>query len=153
MAKPEQNAWVERVLGVAVQAGSEPSVSGSNDVQAAIAAWREASEAVDSQIEALAQALRQTGDPELADIAEFGLNAVTGDHKVPLMAALFDVGSGSPENMGKVKAKALAMVQAFQTHIDTDDRVAVCDNNPAQIPVSVRATLGPSLRQLAAALA
>ena len=72
-------------------------------------AWQDAMDAVDSQIAALQQVLRGSGDEDLEEIAEYGLNAVTGNHKVPLMAALMDIGTGTPS------AEALARVHALKT--------------------------------------
>ena len=120
--------------------------------KAARAAWETAMETVDGQIAALQQMLRGSGDEELEEIAEFGLNAVTAGHKVPLMAAMMEIGAGSAETLAKSGPKALAMVQAFRGHIESDERVAACDENPG-VPVSIRATLGPALAGLEAALA
>ena len=120
--------------------------------KAARAVWETAMETVDGQIGALQQVLRGSGDEELEEIAEYGLNAVTAGHKVPLMAAMMEIGAGSPESLARSGPKALAMVQAFRAHIDGDERVAACDENP-EVPVSIRATLGPALAGLEAALA
>jgi hypothetical protein len=153
MSSPEQNAWVQRVLGCRIETSDPTATAGAGSFAEALAAWRDASETVDSQIESLAKVLRETGDEDLIDIAEFGLSAVTDDHKVPLMAALMDLGDGTPETIAKGGAKALTMIQAFQAHIETDERVAACENNPAGVVVSIRATLGPPLGRLAASLA
>ncbi len=161
MSSTEQNAWVGRVLGVTVSGASQgvsPGVSlgvspgGAAGFPAALAAWRDAAETVDGQIAQLARALRDTGDDDLADIAEFGLNAVTAGHKVPLMAALMMLGSGDPPAMAKFGAKALKTVQAFRGHIESDERVAACDDNPFGVAVSIRAMLGPALAGLETAL-
>ena len=55
------------------------------------------------------------------------MNAVTNNHKVPLMAALMEVGPGTAESLAKSGPKALAAVQAFKKHIESDARVAACD--------------------------
>jgi hypothetical protein len=119
---------------------------------AARAAWQDASDTVDAQMAALQKVLRDSGDEELEEIAEYGLNAVTDGHKVPLMTAIMEIGSGTPETLAKSGAKALAAVQAFKAHIESDERVAACDENP-DVPVTIRATLGPALAGLEAALA
>jgi len=148
-----RNAWVKRVLGVnAGQTFSLPPPGDTAAFMAARNAWREASETVDGQIAALARALRASGDEELEEIGEFGMNALTAGYKVPLMAALMELGSGSPEVIAKTGPKALAVVRAFRKHIDSDPRIAVCDDNPLGLPVSIRATLGPALAQLEMAL-
>lgn len=119
---------------------------------AARSAWQDASDAVDAQMAALQKVLRASGDEELEEIAEFGLNAVTDGHKVPLMAALMEIGPGTAETLARSGAKALAAAQAFRKHIESDERVAACDENP-DAPMSIRATLGPALAGLEAALA
>jgi hypothetical protein len=116
-------------------------------------AWQDAIETVDSQISALQRALRETTDEELEEIAQYGMNAVTNNHKVPLMAALMEVGPGTAESLAKSGPKALAAVQAFKKHIESDARVAACDQNPLGVAVSIRSTLSPALAGLEAALA
>lgn len=118
------------------------------------AAWQDAIETVDAQISRLQQVLRGSGDEDLEAIAEFGLNAVTNNLKTPLMAALMEIGTGAPtaEGLARGGPRALAAVRAFREHIDSDDRVAACDESP-ESPTTIRATLGPALAGLEAALA
>ena len=113
----------------------------------------EASDTVDEQIGALQRVLRATEDPELHEIAEFGLNAMTGGFKTKLRAALLDLGDTSPENGSPQAAKALAAVRGLQEAIAADPRVAACDNNPGGVKVAIRATMLPALNQMQAALA
>ena len=120
---------------------------------AARSAWQDASDTVDGQISALQKMLRESGDEELEEIAEYGLNGITGNHKVPLMAALMEIGAGSAESIAKGRPKAIPLIQAFRTHIESDERVAACDDNPGGVAVSIRATLVPALAGLEAALA
>jgi hypothetical protein len=115
-------------------------------------AWTQASESVDVQIAKLQKALKQTGDPELQQIAEFGLNGVTGNFKVPLMAALTEVDNARDEVVATPARRAAGIAAAFLKHIESAPTVAVCDSNPLT-PVSIRATLSPALRALAQAAA
>jgi hypothetical protein len=137
---------IERLRQVLDTATSHPP-AGPDGWPAARAAWQEASDTVDGQIAALQAALRATDDADLHDIAEFGLNAVTANHKVPLMAAIREVDTGGPRD------KLAKLVEAFSTHIATDERVEACDENHLGVPVSIRATLGPALATMRAALA
>jgi len=120
--------------------------------QAARSGWQEAMETVDSQISALQQEMRQSGDETLEEIAEFGLNAMTEGHKTALTAAMLEIGAGSADGFASSGQKALAAVQAFQRLIESDERIAACDDNGG-IPVSIRDTLSPALAELAAVLA
>lgn len=143
MADEKKNAWVTRVLGVAFTDGGGSAAPSS--IAEAAAAWRAAVEAVDAQITALQSALRGTDDEELHEIAEFGLNAVTGNHKVRLMAALMGAERGGERD----RAKLAGLIAPFRTHLENDERVDACDENPFGVPMSVRATLIPALDGLA----
>jgi len=141
MADTVKNGWVVRVLGVAL-------AEGGVDLKQAAEAWRAASEAVDGQIAALQAALRQDGDEDLAEIAEFGLNAITGGYKVRFMAALMEAEGGSP----KARATLAEIIPGFRQHLDSDERVEACDENPFGVAMSVRATLIRALDRLAQAV-
>jgi hypothetical protein len=145
--------WVERVLGVKVpgRAGAA-GVAAAPGWAAARQGWQAASEAVDRQIANLQAVLRQSGDDRLEEIAEFGLNGLTGNHKVPLMALLVALGEGDPARLQKAGPKALNLIDAFRKHLQGSEEVEVCDGNPFGIPVAIRATLLPALARLAAAL-
>ena len=147
MAEAEKDAWVERVLGVSF--GSSIPEGGSASLKAAVDAWRMASETVDQQMSALQRALKATDDDDLHEIAEFGLNAVTGNFKVPLMAALVGAERGEQRDISKLAA----LIPPFRKHLETDLRVEVCDENDFNVPVRIRATLLPALDQLARVVA
>ncbi len=145
MADANQKAWVGQVLGVAF-AGHVASGAGSDaDLKQAASAWQDAIETVDAQISALQRVLSADGDSELKEIAEFGLNAVTGGFKVKLMAALM----GAERGDAKSKQTLAGLIPGFRTHLATDERVEACDDNPFDVPMSIRATLIPALDQLA----
>jgi hypothetical protein len=136
-----RRAWITRILGVQFAPG------GASDLPGAIAAWQSALEAVGAQITALQRVLRPEPDPDLQDIAEFGLGAMTGSHKVKLQAALLEMAPGPKA------AAALKLVDVFRAHIAADPRIAACDANPFQVPMSIRRTLTPALDALHTALA
>jgi hypothetical protein len=129
-------------------AGAAPQV----DWRAIRQTWQSASDAVDQQITALQAALRKSGDDTLEEIAEFGVNGVTGNHKVRLMAAMMELGSGDPAAIAKSGRATLALVRDFRAYLDSDERVLVCDENPFGVAVSLRATFGGALTQIEAAL-
>jgi len=149
-----KDEWVARVLGVHGAAGGAPTINGVAEdkflVQwdAARASWQSAIETVDGQIAALQSALRKEDTPDLRAIADSGLNAVTGDHKVKLMAALMDISNASGKARAAACAKAQQIALDFGLHLSSDPRVAACDKNPFAVPVSVVATLGPALARL-----
>jgi hypothetical protein len=120
--------------------------------QGARVRWLDAVEEVDAQLVKLAAALRNSDDGDLWEIAEFGMNAVTDNHKVPLQAALLDVERVAPAKRAAAVKRALMRVDAFVAHLKTDDRVAVCDDNPFDVNVSLRSTLGTALQFVASVL-
>ena len=148
-----KRAWVEQVLGYRFRR-SDPLKTGGGAGQwkAARQAWQTASDTVDGQLSALQSALRQTGDPELIEIAEFGLNAMTANHKTRLLTMLVELGDAGPDIARRTGPKAISLLEEFQAHIESDPRIAACDANPADVPVSIRTTLGPALAGLQAAL-
>ena len=116
-------------------------------------AWREASDAVDSQITRLQGALKNSGDEDLEEIAEFGLNGVTGNFKTPLMAALLNIdGAGNPDALKKAAGNAGTVIKGFRQHLDSDESVEACDDNPFGVKVTIRQTLSGALTQLEQAL-
>jgi hypothetical protein len=115
---------------------------------AAMQAWRSGLELVDEQIEALGKHLKASDDTRLRNISQTGLNAITGNHKVRVMAALQDVSHADPATLPRLAAKAAQQVLDFQDHLSRDSRVAACDSNPFGVTVAVRQTLVPLLGRL-----
>jgi hypothetical protein len=167
----DQTNWVRRVLGVRLSApGSAPGQkTGGNDgapgLQAARQAWQDANDAVNDQINGLRTALlnRAKGGDDgmegladaLTEIAEKGLSGVTENYRVRLMASLMELGTGDAVAVQKFGAKALGMITTFQTFMadgKASEKMDVCDGNPFGASVSIRATIGPPLQQMAAAL-
>ena len=149
--------WIERVLGITVRiAGGAAAASPASAPPSwhdARANWQAANATVDTQIAALQAVLRRSEDEVLEEIAEFGLNAVTGNHRVRLAAALMEVGAGDPATLRKSAPKVLQLVEEFRRYLASSEAVEVCDANPFGTPVAIRSTLGPALAQMAAALA
>lgn len=142
--------WVERVLGVRLTAGSPGDFK--MQWQKSYAAWLDAVEAVDKQMEALGTECRKTKDAWLVRIAELGLPAVTGNHKTKMMAACRDVSMAPDDKLPAAAAKARQEITGFAQHLASNPQVAGCDANPFGVPVSIRGTLGAALNSLNAAL-
>lgn len=147
----EQDAWIARVLGVALRRAAPPlpprpravvSVGGR-------ALWAQARDSVNEQIEALRGHLRGVDDPELQRIAEFGLNGATGKLSVGLMAALVEADAGATPQARKKARDAVATYRAF---LGQDALVRLLDENPF-VPINIRGTLGSALAELDQALA
>lgn len=122
-------------------------------------AWQDAVDEVNNQLEKLRVKLLNETDPEveplkeqLKQIGEVGLNAITANQRTALQAAIMDVDRTSGPAQETAIGKAQVLVTAFRTHIATDARVAACDDNPWEVPVSIRTTFGTALRELASVL-
>ena len=150
-SRAEMDGWVRRVLGVALPGGAP-------DWPSARQAWQDANDAVNDQINGLLNRAKTGEDDadefaeQLVEIAENGLNAVTENHRVKLMAAVMSLGDGSGGALAKHGPAALALIEAFTTFLAGSEKIEVCDANPFGAPVAIRATLTPPLRQMAAAL-
>jgi hypothetical protein len=145
MATTQQDTWIARVLSVQRDGAVDTAPRSLGE---AAADWRAASEMVDGQIAALQKALLASDDEELQEIGQYGVNGITGNFKVKLMAALMGVEAGRDAD----RAKLAALVPQFRAHLDSSERIAACDDNPFGVTVSIRATLGPALDRLARSL-
>lgn len=144
-------AWIKTVLGIEVGAASS-TVSFGTAWKRVTARWRAASDEVDGQIGKLQGTLRATTDPDLKRIADAGLNGITGNHKVPVLAALQEINAAGPETLRAAAARARPAVDAFISHLTSDPRVEACDRNPFSVTVTIRATLVPALQDLSTTL-
>ena len=119
--------------------------------------WLDANDRLDKQLNNLRSAiLQETGYPEfsdeLADIARVGLNALTGNNRVKMMAALQMIGPGDAESIRTHGEKASSAVANFKAFLDSNIQVDACEGNPWDVDVQIRGTLYPPLNQLSALL-
>ena len=128
------------------------SAAAAQSVRDAVQGLQEAREAVDDQISRLQTALKASGDRDLVEISEFGLNGVMGNFKVRLMASLPELRSAQGDGLRVAAAKALPIANGLGQHLKAEPRVEACDDNPFGVPVSIRSTLGAALNRLTAAL-
>ncbi len=135
--------------------------AGGNNPEAAKAwtlakeAWRVAIETVDGQLNKLHSAMIATGDADLKIIADKGLPALTDNHKTPVMRVLFEVDQTQGDARKQAAAKGLAAVTAFRTHITSDPRVKVMDEDAPRAfgsPLTIRQSIGAGLDALEGAL-
>lgn len=148
MPSPNQNAWIEQVLGVVLDE-APTMVIGSAAIEAAwrdaFAEWRVQSEAVDQEISSLQSYLRGTDDEDFHYIAEFGLNGMMDGRKVALIKALHGLERATAVALRDAAPAALTAVAAFSDHIEHDPRVTACDRNHFGVSVSIRSHLLPAL--------
>ena len=143
-----QRAFLETYFGVSTAAQG----AFADRWKSAYGTWRDAMEQVDSQIAQLQSVLKSSDDPELKEIGEYGLNAVTGNHKVRMMAALMEVDRAGDRPESAMVAAASKRIAGFDAHLASDPRVAAVDKNPFGVRISVVSTLRPALNGLTRAL-
>ncbi|MDE2005734.1 MAG: hypothetical protein KGI51_04135 [Rhodospirillales bacterium] len=171
--------WVRRVLGVTfdVEPGSEADglddlgLDDDDEVEAEeledisatpapprlriptrplLPIWISKKEELDGAIDRLQRALRDDGDEGLLRIAEYGLYKVTEGNSVRLMAALREADTAKST---EAVAKANAAVAAFRSFLASSPGVDIIENNPVDVAVPVRKTLGEALDELSGAMA
>jgi hypothetical protein len=106
----------------------------------------------DAQIRKLQALLAVHPDADLRSIAgspEFGINALTGNYRVKVIAAIADLEAAVPEKLPALLNKARTLVAGFQDHVRKSGRLEACDENPLGVAVNVRQQLLPALSQLA----
>ena len=103
-------------------------------------AWFDCVGVVDGQIEKVRTAMRDSGDPDFENIAEFGLAALTGNHKTPVLAAVREVSSTSGEDRLNAVAKAREVIGGFRDYILADECVTACDEE-CEAEFGVRLTI------------
>lgn len=119
------------------------------------ASWREAVEAVDARIAKVRSKMLSSGNPDLLDIADRGLPALTGNHKTPVSVAVIEVADSGGEQRERSARQVMAAVQAFRSHIDNDPMIKVLDEQSSAafgVSLAIRADIGRGLGALESAL-
>ena len=141
----EKRAWVARVLRVTLPGpGNAPSAANG---AALLQLWVAAREQVDDAIASLQSALKADGDPDLQQIAEYGLHGVTRNQNVQMMAALREMAAGTPAGPKKLTVAVEDFRELLASPV-----ADLLEDNPFGVPVPLRAVLGPALDTLAASL-
>jgi hypothetical protein len=117
-------------------------------VRSVLAQFEVAQATVDGQIAQLQSKLRGSEDPDLQRIGEFGLNALTGNTRAKLQAAIMELRGSLPAIDPKIAANAGRMAEQMATYLAEDAKIRACDANPFDVSVSIAATLGGAARQL-----
>jgi len=150
MPIPQQNDWIERVLGLSVGRAAAPDRDdNSRATKRALPVWQTAKDTVDGQLRALSDKLRKTGVVTLTEVAN-KVEALLEPLRTELVGAL--MAYDSAPRTAEALAAAVAGVAAAAKWLASDERVEAVDQNPFGVTVSARATLGAALKQLHAEL-
>ncbi|MEM1428538.1 MAG: hypothetical protein AAGG09_03670 [Pseudomonadota bacterium] len=122
----------------------EPTEASDNPLEI----WQSAKDSTDPSISALQATLKGYDDPILSRIAEYGLNGITDGNQVALAKAMREF-NAAPAGDRASQAKALAgQADAYRTFLETDPRIALCEQNPFNVSVPLNATLGRALSRI-----
>ena len=132
--------WVKRALGIALPASTAAVVARGK----LLPIWMEAKEEIDASIDKLQDAMLETGDDDLRDIAEFGLYGATDGETVRLVVALREADSGKADALSKVRDA----VSDYRDFLDGAPIVDLIESNPFKVAVPLRKTLGAALSEL-----
>ena len=113
--------------------------------------FRSSMETIDEQLNKLAGKMRGVNDADFKAIADRGLPALTGNHKTPVMRALFEL--DGPPGAARVAAagKAKAAIGAFRSHAASSPQMKTLDEH-AQAAFGVATTLRSQIDKGLAAL-
>lgn len=148
--RPLQDAWVTRVLGVRLPQGG--GARQLDDWSAAVDTLEAAFNTVSNRIEILRRALvDQDEDEDVAELAgraEFGINGFTDGKRTALTRVLLKAGRSDVRTVAAAGGEVRKAAQDLLQHLQTDTRIAACDDNPADIEVGIVDALRPALRTL-----
>jgi len=145
-----KRAWIESVLGYRFP--DSPRRPAPLSIQQALADFDAAQAEVDRQIGQLQLKLQNSPDAELRRIGQFGMNALTGNTRVKLQAAILELRASLPQGSPKLAGNAGRLAGQMADYLVHDVKVRACDRNPFKVQVSIAATLGGAAGRLCAAL-
>ena len=114
--------------------------------------WTEAKEAALGHLGTLQSALRARKSTLLDQVADKGLNGITGRLQVGMQVALMEVERAGGDSRDAARKKALAAVGAMRTFLQSDQTLSLLEKNPFKVPMPIRAELGRALDQIEASL-
>lgn len=102
----------------------------------------EALEQSAQQLEKLRTGLKQTDDPDLKMIADEALDDVLGDHPKQIRALLVQAGQSDQEAAPDALHEVEKAIKALGLMLEKSEMVEEVDENPFDVRVTLRETLG-----------
>ncbi len=140
MAREVRDQWILEVLGFDVEEAADWGGK-------LTPIWTGAKARVDQGFAALQRELKAVDDPDVQQLADFGLNGVTDRDSVRLMAALMDADNGRGTD------KLVAAIDRFRSFLDGSPIVDLIEDNPFGVTIPLRAQLGSALDIIASKIA
>ncbi|MEX0367240.1 MAG: hypothetical protein AB3N22_14285 [Ruegeria sp.] len=148
----EADAKMTRIEQVAEKAAQAPAQMA--DIAPTLPIWREARDEVNEQLGKLQDAMKKSGMPLFAQIADAGLNSITETRLVALQASMMDLDGAADAGAQQAARKKLqAALTDMRGFVETNPVLPMLDENPLNIPLTLRSTLTGALDSLDRAIA
>jgi hypothetical protein len=145
--REDQRQWCIRILNV------DPGGVSASRAASVMGYWRDAKEAVDARLEALGRTLRGLEDPDLGQIAQYGLFGLTsGGQTVALMAALQSYDAAAPADRPAAAAAVGKAVTAYRAMLQSSPLAEALDDNPFGVEIGLLDTMDGAFRQIITAI-
>ncbi len=115
--------------------------------------WNAAKELIDKDLTALTDGLRSIGHPDLDKICDYGLNGATEGNQTALAKALFDYRAAPAERKPAAAAALRQQVETYRSFIRSNQLLALCEDNPFDIRVSIKDPIDRALDRIAEVVA
>lgn len=143
----KQSHFLETFLGIRA-----PGASGESAKVSPMALWQEGKEQADQSITALQKVLKGNKIPALNQIAELGLNGLSGRNQTGLMKALFEYSRAEATSRETAARQLVDQVSAYRGMLQHDTVIALCENNPFGVAVDIRGPLLGALDRIEKAI-
>jgi hypothetical protein len=143
----DQRQWCVRVLNV------DPGGASAGRAVSVMGVWRDAKEAVDARLDVLGRALGALEDPDLDQIARYGLFGLTsGGQTVGLMAALQGFDAAPPAGRAAAAAAVGKAVAAYRAMLQSSPLAEALDDNPFGVEIGLVGIMDGAFRQIVTAI-
>ena len=112
------------------------------------AIWREAKEAIDDSLNALAGKLRAHNNPDMTRIADLGLFSIGRNENVGLNKALIEYTGASAERHGAAAQQLRQAIAAYRAMMSKSRAIELLADTPFGANVTFQATLGGALDRI-----
>ena len=143
-----RDSWVRRVLGI------DPAQGGTaaSRTDPVLPIWRDARDWVNDQIERLRGAMRDSGVSAIMQVADAGLNGITGRLQVGVVKELMEfdgaASSGDTQKIATAATRLRGTIGEWRGFLSKDRVVQLLDANPWGVNIGLRESLGEALDEI-----
>jgi hypothetical protein len=139
---------LRRALETPAAGNAPPSQEISHDDSDPRTIWREAKEALDVNLNALAGKLRAHDNPDMHQIADLGLFSIGRTENVGLNKALIEYTGASAERRGAAAQQLRQAIAAYRAMMSKSRTIELLADTPFGANVPFQATLGGALDRI-----